>query len=193
MPRLIRLFSVRGVPVLVHWTVFAICLFLLGAAVRHIVLAAIGLASYIGVLVVHELGHQWMATRRGYDVHRIEIYPIHGLCRFEAPEYALDEAVIAWGGVLAQFAVALPLFVYLKAFGYPGFAVLDIPFAIFAFVSPAIALLNLLPVAPLDGKTAWSYFRYRFSRVEVPAAARPADKSALQALQDAVAKAKQTR
>lgn len=192
MPKLIRLFRVRRVPVFVHWSVFAICLFLLGAALRHIVLAAIGLASYLGVLVVHELGHQFMASRRGYEVSRIEIYPVHGICRFEAPEYPLDAAVIAWGGVLAQFVVAVPLIVFLKTFGYPNIAGLDIVLAIFAFVSPAIALFNLLPVAPLDGKVAWSYFRHRFGRDELP---RPhvQEKSALQALQDAIARAKRSQ
>src|SRR5512142_2951006 len=119
MTKLIRVFSVRGVPVFVHWSVFAICLFLLGAAIKEIFAAALGLASYIGVLMLHEIGHQVVAMRRGYHVTRIEIYPVHGLCRFEEPEYPLDAAVIAWGGVAAQFAVALPLIVALKAFGYP--------------------------------------------------------------------------
>jgi hypothetical protein len=189
MTKLIRVFSVRGVPVFVHWSVFAISLFLLGAAIKEIVAAAVGLASYLGVLLLHEVGHQLVAVHRRYHVARIEIYPFHGLCRFEEPEYPLDAAVIAWGGVAAQTVVAIPLIVLLKLFGYPRFWILGIPMTIFAFASLAIAALNLLPIAPLDGKLAWSYFRHRFGRPSLQR--RREEKTALQALEDAVRKARQ--
>ena len=185
MPKLIRVFTVRGVAVCVHWLVPAISIFLLGAAWQHIVLAAIGIASYLGILILHELGHQYVAMRRQYSVYRIEIYPIHGLCRHEGAEFPLDAAVIAWGGVLAQFAVAVPCILYFKLIGPTPFAALNIPLAIFAFFSPAIAVMNLLPITGLDGKQAWTYFKYRFAR-------RPkSEKTPLQALRDAVAKAQQ--
>ncbi len=189
MPKLIRVFNVRGVPVFVHWSVFAICLFLLGAGIKEIVASAVGLASYLGVVVLHEVGHQLVATHRRYHVARIEIYPVHGLCRFEEPEYPLDAAVIAWGGVAAQFVVAVPLIVFVKLLGSPDLGILGIPVAIFAFVSPAIAIFNLLPVAPLDGKLAWSYFQHKFGGR--PAQRRSEESTALQALEDAVRKATQ--
>src|SRR5512138_1589078 len=133
MPRLIRVFTVRAVPVFVHWSVLAICLFLLGAGAHHLLTTAAGLASYLGVLIVHELGHHAVARRRGYRVERIEVFPLHAAC------------------------------------------------AIFGFLSPAIALLNLVPVAPLDGKEAWSYFRLRFGRA--PVEPRPKGKTPLEALE----------
>ncbi len=49
------------------------------------------------------------AQRKGYEVLAIELYPIHGFVRFQAPWSGYDEALIAWGGGAAQEAVALPL------------------------------------------------------------------------------------
>lgn len=191
MQRLFRLFSVRGVPVLVHWSVLAISLFLLGAARTEILPVFLGLAAYLGTVLLHEIGHQMVAKRRGYHVARIEIYPIHGLCRFEEPEYPLDAAAIAWGGVAAQFVVAIPLVVALKVFGYPNVGLIGIPIAMFAYVSPATALFNLLPIAPLDGALAWSYFRHRFS--SAARARRTDENTALQAFEDAIRKVTKSR
>jgi len=191
MSTLIRVFAVRRVPVYVHWSVFAITLFFLGVAWQHILPAAIGIASYLGVLLVHELGHQYVATRRQYRVMRIEIYPIHGVCRFESPEYPLDAAAIAWGGVLAQFAIAIPCILYIKLVGHTPFLLLNIPLAIFAFLNPVIAVLNLLPIAPLDGKLAWTYFKYRFAGVRWRRRGAVEEKTPLQALREAAAKAQQ--
>jgi Zn-dependent protease len=186
--RFVHVSTVRRVPIYVHWTVFAICIFLLGAGLRHIVAAALGMTCYLTILVVHELGHQVAATLRRYTVDRIEIYPFHGVCKLEEAEYPLDAAVIAWGGVLAQFALALPLAGFVFAFGYTGFGVIDLPLAILGFVSPAFALFNLLPVAPLDGKVAWSYFGLRFGTSFRQKPAK--QKTALEALEDALKKAK---
>jgi stage IV sporulation protein FB len=77
-----------------------------------------GIAAYLIVLVTHELGHQFMATRLGYRVISIEIYPIHGLCRFDHPETKLEAAKIAWGGIIAQFLIAAPAVVRLVLYGY---------------------------------------------------------------------------
>jgi len=180
-----------GVPLLVHWSVPAIALFLLGVEVRHIVQAAVAIVSYLAMLFIHESGHQFVAQRRGCRVYAIEIYPIHALCRHEAPGSAYDCALIAWGGVVAQVIVAAPIVVGLKLFGYTPFGTLNIVFAILGFFSPMIALFNLLPIAPLDGKIAWTLVPLAWARLRHRNTKRP--RTALEAFDDALKNARRGR
>jgi stage IV sporulation protein FB len=154
-----------GVPILVHWTVPAVGLFVLGTGVQHILTAAALIASYLAMLVIHEVGHQFVAERRGCRVVAIKIYPIHGTCMFESPRTAYDEILIAWGGPVAQLVVATPLAIYIKLFGSTGVYALDMPIAVLGVFSPIIAAFNLLPIAPLDGRKAWMIIPWTWRRL----------------------------
>jgi Zn-dependent protease len=154
--KFLRLGTIRGVPILAHWTVPAISIFLLGMGIDRELTAASAMIAYLSLLTIHELGHQLAAQWRGYRVSRIEIYPFHGVCRLDHPEAPMDAAFIAGGGPIAQFIVAVPFVAYRSLFGYTHLPPIDAFIAILGFVSPAIALFNLLPIAPLDGRTAWT-------------------------------------
>jgi hypothetical protein len=67
-----------------------------------------GLASYLSVLLIHEIGHLIAAQRLGCRVNSIKLYPVFGVTCFEIPWTRLDHCVIAWGGVVAQAIVAIP-------------------------------------------------------------------------------------
>lgn len=56
------------------------------------------------------------ARRLGYDVDAIRVAFFHGRCEHEAPHTESDDVLVAWGGVLAQFAVALPILIVAAAF-----------------------------------------------------------------------------
>ncbi len=188
MQRLIRVTTIRRVPILVHWSVFALVIFFLGTGIQHIATATAGMAAYLAMLLIHELGHHYAAVHRNYHVDRIEVFPLHAVCRFEQPEFAADAAVIAWGGPFAQFVVAVPFIVYVATFGYTPFQPANAVLAILGFISPAIATFNLVPVAPLDGKKAWSLLP-----LLLPSRRRrkKPQKTALETLQEAVKKAKE--
>jgi membrane-associated protease RseP (regulator of RpoE activity) len=66
--------------------------------------------------------------------------------------------VIAWAGVLAQAAVAIPLVIWVAVFGYTSFEAVNMLFVILGFFSLGVAAFNLLPTPPLDGATAWRIF-----------------------------------
>jgi Zn-dependent protease len=83
------------------------------------------------------------------------IYPIFGLASFEAPDSRIDRALIAWGGVLAQAMVAVPLTVYIMIAGYTPYEPLNAVLAILGGYSLLVAAFNLLPIRPLDGSKAW--------------------------------------
>lgn len=60
--------------------------------------------------------------------------------------------------MLAQAVVAAPLVAWVAVFGYTRFEALNMLFVILGFFSLGVAVLNLLPVPPLDGATAWGIF-----------------------------------
>jgi Zn-dependent protease len=153
---LLEVMEIRRVKVFVHWSVLVIGVVILAGAIEEPLLAFSMLASYYGVILLHECGHMFAAQCKGCAVWSIELYPIWGITRFNAPYAEYDRCVIAWGGVLAQLVVALPLLIWLEIFGYTRFQTLNIVMAIFGGFSLFVALFNLLPIRPLDGSIAWT-------------------------------------
>ena len=121
----------------------------------HPGLVLVGLLSYLGVILIHEVGHLVAAQRFGCRVESITLYAVFGTTSFETPWTRLDHCVIAWSGVLAQAAVAVPLVAWVSVFGFTHIAVVNEVFAILGYFSLGIAMFNLLPFPPLDGATAW--------------------------------------
>jgi membrane-associated protease RseP (regulator of RpoE activity) len=66
---------------------------------------------------------------------------------------------------LAQAVVALPLVVFVGAFGYTRFDVINEVFAILGFFSLGVSVFNLLPLKPLDGSIAWELIPEFFRRI----------------------------
>jgi Zn-dependent protease len=153
--RLTRVFRLRGVDVFVHWTVFLIAAVMVYATYRNPWVTLTAGASWLGLLLLHEFGHMIAARRRHTPVISIELYPIFGFCRFEVPWSRFDHCVIAWGGVVAQLAVAVPIMLWISAFGYTRFAPVNAVLGILGGYSLVTATINLLPVRPLDGSMAW--------------------------------------
>ena len=105
------------------------------------------------------------AQRLGTHVREIRLYPIFGLCFFDPPWSKFDHYVIAWGGVLAQAVVAIPLVLYSSFFGFTRFDALNAVIAIFGGYSLVVAVFNLLPAGRLDGAIAWSIVPEFFRRL----------------------------
>jgi Zn-dependent protease len=106
----------------------------------------------------HEAGHLLAAQRKGCEVLSIELYPVFGVTRFSTPWSRLDHCVIAWGRVLAQALVLVPLILWVVLFGYTRAESVNRIFAILGFFSFGVAVFNLVPVRPIDGATAWQLF-----------------------------------
>lgn len=169
MSKLTHILSYKRVQVYLHWTVLVLGTILLLYAIRHPAETLTGLFCYLGMFFIHELGHTVAAHRRHLHVFEIRIYPIFAITEYEQPGTAFDQSIVAWGGVLAQFVVAVPIIAYLSVFGYTSFEPLNAAIAILGPLSFVIACLNLLPAPPLDGETAWRivplwFHRMRFRR-----------------------------
>jgi stage IV sporulation protein FB len=153
--RLTRIARVRGVDVYIHWTVFLIAGIMIYLSFRKPWVTLAAGTAWLAMILVHECGHMIAAHRKHTHVYAIELYPIHGLCRFDLPYSRFDHCVIAWGGVIAQAAVALPLLLWVSIFGYTHFDPIDAVLGILGPFSLLIAAFNLLPVGRLDGAIAW--------------------------------------
>jgi len=162
--KLTRVIRIRGVDVYVHWTVFVIWAVLLFNAVSKPILCLVALSCYTGVILIHECGHMIAAQRLHTQVYSIELYPIFGFCRFEVPWSRFAYCVIAWGGVLAQAIIAIPVTAWLVGVGYSSLEPVNAAMVLLGPFSLFVAATNLLPVGKLDGVVAWGLLPELFRR-----------------------------
>jgi len=156
--KLTKVVQILGIDTYIHWSVFATVAFILAGVASRPALTILGLLCYLGIFLIHETGHAFVAQGRRCQVLSIEVYPIFGVTRFEAPWSRVDHCLIAWGGVMAQAVFFVPLIAWLAVFGYSKLEWFNMIIAILGFYSLAVAIFNLLPIRPLDGATAWQLF-----------------------------------
>ena len=153
-----RLGRWRGVPISLHWTV------LIGIPwfyyeTRSLVSTAIAFVAFSFLMLVHELGHAAVARWRGVEVDGIRLFLIHGTCSLsEEPYYELDDVLIAWGGIAAQFVVLVIAFgadLLLPTLSPLAHALAKPLLLILIEINLFIMVVNLIPVAPFDGFKAW--------------------------------------
>jgi membrane-associated protease RseP (regulator of RpoE activity) len=164
MQRLTRVVQIYGTDVFVHWSVFLIAALMLVGAKRRPLETVVGLVCYLSVLFIHETGHLIAARRRGCEVFSMELYPIFGLVRYETPWSRFDHCVIAWGGVVAQAVVAIPIMVWIELRGFTHFDAANAALALLGPFSLLVAAFNLLPFGRLDGAVAWKLIPEFFRR-----------------------------
>lgn len=144
-----------GAPIYFHWSVFAVTLALVLVSLDSVIYAVSAIASYLAIIVIHEFGHAWVARRRRYEVFAIRIAMLHGRCEYEAAEYEWDDVAIAWGGVLAQLAIAIPMLVVAIALGRANLGPFNNVVAMLGRANLVIAFINLIPSPGFDGEKAW--------------------------------------
>jgi len=138
-----------------HWTALGLAACLLVGRIRRPAEALAAVGCYFGVILLHEIGHAVMARRLGYRAPVIRLSFMHGVCEIDAPASRRDEIFIAWGGVLAQVAVAIPLVALAQVRGAMAQPFVALVIVSFGNASLLLALLNLLPIPGLDGATTW--------------------------------------
>jgi len=147
---------VFGAHVYIHWSAMVVMGALLASAIRTPLLAVITLGSYFGILFVHEAGHALFARRLGYQPFGIYLAFLHGRCLIEAPHNRKHESIIAWGGVVAQLVIAIPLIVLAQTTSISSMPGLGPVIAFLGYLSALVAVVNLAPSAALDGGKAWA-------------------------------------
>ena len=143
----------RGATIRLHWSI------LVSAVVLSRFHWSPGFfVAYPCLILIHELGHALLVWRRGHTVVGVEASGFGGVCHWNGNASPFDEALIAWGGVLAQLAVYAATQLWLAFVGEPrtefGWQVVS------ALTGSNLYLIaiNLLPIPPLDGARAWRIF-----------------------------------
>jgi Zn-dependent protease len=146
--------TIRGVPIRFHWSILLGALIFSGFRFSP----AFWLAFPLLVLI-HELGHAWVIQRLGHRALAIDVTGFGGLCHWD-PRFAsrLHHALVAWGGVAAQFLLFLAATAYTLIKGGPSFYWEAEVLHVFTTTNLFLIALNLLPFPPLDGARAWTLF-----------------------------------
>lgn len=156
----LQIARIRGAPVRIHWSVALGALFFTGLRFEPAAWFA-----FVALVLVHELGHAVIVLACGMRVASVDVLAFGGLCRWSGNSTPLQRAVIAWGGVLAQLVLYAATWALVHVTGGPtsrfGMEVVSV----FTETNLWVAMVNLLPIAPLDGATAWTIGRAWKDRV----------------------------
>jgi len=157
--------NVREIPIRIHFSLGLAFILL----VYHWGLSGIpaGLILFASVLV-HELGHAFMARRLGISTRSIHLHLLGGTAALsETPESPADEIMIAAAGpVVSLFLAALGLSLS-SLLGMPSSTTLSSVSGVLSFfgaVNLMLGLFNLIPALPMDGGRIFRGFLARKMR-----------------------------
>ena len=153
-------------PMTVHWSVL-LALPVSWLLTKSFIGGLAGFFAYLGLVLVHELGHAVVARRYRVTVYAIKVYWLHGLCLYEAPDCVEVECRIAWGGVIAQMLLFTAVALFATTAGLMNMAlpaILSPMFFVWMPINILIACHNMLPVKPLDGALAWQLVPILFQK-----------------------------
>ncbi len=156
-----------GIKVYMHWTFLILIGWILMMNLRagHSLIegswSILFILALFACVILHEFGHALTARRFKIQTSDITIYPIGGVASLEGiPEKPSEELLVAIAGPLVNVAIAILLFVYLRATGAfpnlqdikdPGY-MQNLPFVFNLFAANLLlAVFNLIPAFPMDG------------------------------------------
>lgn len=162
-----KIFSISGIPVELHISFLLLMVVIFALAFLEIITLYLAfLITLIFVtVVIHELGHSYVAKRYGISVERIVLLPIGGVAAMgEIPKDPGQELKIAIAGPLTNFIIAFfclaGLFITggIGALGVSQFFIFYAPNAYinlflsnFLGINLVLGIFNLLPAFPMDG------------------------------------------
>ncbi len=146
----VTLGRVYNVPIRLHWS----------AAVGALIFGRFRFVpgfwlGFFGLILVHELGHLLLVRARKLRALEVVVHGFGGHCKHEAGS-PYDQAIIAWGGVLAQFLILyIPTRILLALGHWPAGAWSHQLLGALLDTNLFLILFNLAPFPPLDGAWAW--------------------------------------
>ncbi len=138
-----ELTRIMGIPIRVHITLIILLLF---AAFSYGVMGLLIAVGVFASVALHELGHSWVAIRKGCQVREIMLLPIGGVAKMShIPSHPKDEALIAAAGPAVSFLLAILFWLLI------GGGVASQFFLHLSAINLMLCLFNLLPSFPMDG------------------------------------------
>ena len=175
----ITLFHVRGIRIAVDWSWFLVLFLVIfwltrfyadvlgesGSDTGPFVLAVLSALGFFGSIVLHELGHAFVALRNGIGISSIQLWIFGGMARMDREsDSPAAEFKVAIAGPLVTLAIVVVLTaVGLAAAGADGFrdaALIETDSGVsgvlamvawLASINLLVLIFNLLPAFPMDG------------------------------------------
>ena len=160
----ISLFRIRGIRLAAHWT-FLLLLALVAwegwlvspdARMLGVFWSLLYVIVIFTCVVLHELGHSFVARAFGIGVPRILLLPIGGMAEFDSiPRRPKQEIAIALAGPAVNFAIILVLMMFVSVPTPSQLTGYDPePATVWQYllvINLVMGCFNLLPVFPMDG------------------------------------------
>jgi Zn-dependent protease len=156
-----NLFRVRGIQLAVHYSFFLLLAYVawegwLAEAWPGALVSVALIVAFFACVVLHELGHSFVARRNGIRVPRILVMPIGGMAEFESiPREPRTEIAIALAGPAVNFVLVALLWWFVDFSADTEATAL--PQNVGDFINQlflanlVMGTFNLLPVFPMDG------------------------------------------
>lgn len=154
MPKEVKIFSLSGIPVIIHWS-FLILFLIIFVPINNQLyfnLKFIIFSTLIFSIIMHEYGHALAARRYGREVKKIVLFGLGGQCHIESKDISYyEDVVISFFGPFLNIIFGL-LFLSLHMFMY-YFNIFRFDIIVFVlwFSNLGMGILNLFPVYPSDG------------------------------------------
>jgi Zn-dependent protease len=152
------LFRIRGIQLSVHFTFLLLLAYVAWEAWREggaldMVVSVVTLLAFFACIVLHELGHSFVAKAFGVIVPRILLLPIGGMAEFRSlPRQPSQEILIALAGPAVNFAILALLWVFIDVPSWNQMRTLELtPMQVLFTMNLTMGVFNLLPAFPMDG------------------------------------------
>lgn len=170
----LRIATVRGAPILVHWSFLSgglIVALLARSGTQHWLHYCV---AYTLLVLLHELGHVAAAKAFGLRVHELRITGLGGLCVLDRPGTARQVLVVYSAGLFVQAVAFVVPVAFVREHGHPAGAAGRAITMTFIWANAAIFLVNLLPLRDTgdghasDGFVLWRLYLHVFRGAEHP-------------------------
>lgn len=165
MKRSIKLSSIKGMAIKMHWTFLIVLVWVIaanavnGLTFDNIIWSLVFIVLVFGSILVHELAHYWVARRFKIYTSEITLLPTGGISHYEQfPKNAKEELLISLAGPLANLAIAGLLLPFIQSHEpiwkvASHFDIIhenDLLYKLH-LVNLGLFAINIIPAFPLDG------------------------------------------
>ena len=174
-PGRLKIATVRGVPVFIHWSLPLGGLLIACIAQPGVLGSVVYCLAFAVLIAIHEFGHVLAARLLGLKVFAIEISGVGGTCRVQVPRSARDTLFVYAAGLAAQVVLLLLTLLTAWVTGEPDSTAGRSVFITFTDVNAVLFVINLIPTTiraglSTDGGVLWGLLLHVLKRRPHPLA-----------------------
>lgn len=116
-------------------------------------------AAYTTLILLHELGHAFVAKAASLKVHAVLVTAAGGWCFADDPHSFGTRLMFYAGGIIAQILALLITVILLALFDSPDSVVLNCFALVFTIVNVILIVINIVPTEGTDGQKIWNLLK----------------------------------